>query len=95
LQIAREQISFVSFNPHPEGHETMTEKTKPEPMAFGIAEAVAATGGAVSRTRLFALIAQGQVDARRCGKRTVVLADSLRRYLESLPAARAAPSSRT
>ncbi len=68
----------------------MADKSKTEPMSYSIAEAVAVTGGAVSRTRLFALIASGEIDARRCGKRTVILADSLRRYLESLPAARAA-----
>ncbi len=68
----------------------MTQKVKPEPLSYSIAEAVYVTGGAVSRTRLFDLINKGEVDARRCGRRTLVMADSLRRFLEALPAARAA-----
>jgi hypothetical protein len=59
-----------------------------EPMALSIAGAVLATGSAVSRTRMFALIKAGEIDARRIGRRTVVMADSLRAYLDRAPAAR-------
>jgi hypothetical protein len=61
-----------------------------EPMALSIAGAVQATGNAVSRTRMFALIKAGEIDARRIGRRTVIIADSLRAYLDRAPAARSA-----
>jgi len=59
-------------------------------IAYGITTAVRATGGAVSRTRLFELIKAGEIDARRVGRRTVIMADSLRAFLERQPPARAA-----
>ncbi len=59
------------------------------PFALSIAAAVQATGNAVSRTRLFDLIRTGEVDARKVGRRTVVLADSLRAYVERQPRAAA------
>ena len=59
------------------------------PFALSIAAAVGATGNAVSRTRLFDLIRAGEVDARKVGRRTVVLADSLRAYIERQPRAAA------
>ena len=59
------------------------------PFALSIAAAVGATGNAVSRTRLFDLIRAGEVDARKVGRRTVVLADSLRAYIERQPCAAA------
>ncbi len=62
----------------------------PVPIAFSIKAAVEATGGAVSRTKMFELIATRAIDARKSGRRTMILADSLRRYVESLPPARAA-----
>lgn len=58
-----------------------------QPFALSIAAAVAATGNAVSRTRLFDLIKRGDVDARKVGRRTVVLADSLKAYIERQPKA--------
>lgn len=57
------------------------------PFALSIAAAVGATGNAVSRTRLFELIRSGEVDARKVGRRTVVIADSLRAYIERQPKA--------
>jgi hypothetical protein len=57
------------------------------PFALSIAAAVGATGNAVSRTRLFDLIRTGEVDARKVGRRTVVMAASLRAYLERQPKA--------
>jgi hypothetical protein len=59
------------------------------PFALSIAAAVQATGNAVSRTRLFDLIKNGEVDARKVGRRTVVIADSLRDYLLRQPRAAA------
>lgn len=60
---------------------------KTSPFAYSIAAAVGATGNAVSRTRLFDLIRTGEVDARKVGRRTVILADSLRAYIERQPKA--------
>jgi hypothetical protein len=68
----------------------MTENTAIQPVAYSVEAAVKATGGALSRTRIFALIAAGELDARRAGRRTIVMAASLHKFLESLPAARAA-----
>ena len=56
--------------------------------ALSIAAAVQATGNAVSRTRLFDLIKSGEVDARKVGRRTVIIAASLRDYVERQPRAR-------
>lgn len=39
----------------------------------------------IGRTELYSLLAAGAVQAKRHGKRTLVLTDSLRRYVEGLP----------
>ena len=57
-----------------------------EPLAYTIPAAVRASG--VARTRLYELIAERKIQAVKSGRRTLVLADSLRRYLGSLPPAR-------
>jgi hypothetical protein len=57
------------------------------PFAFSIAGAVEATGRAISRTKLFELIRTGEIDARKVGRRTVVMADSLHEYLRRQPKA--------
>ncbi len=57
------------------------------PFALSIAAAVQATGNAVSRTRLFDLIRTGEVDARKVGRRTVVITASLRNYIARQPRA--------
>ena len=53
------------------------------PLAYSIAEAcsVVRTG----RTALYEAIRSGALRAVKRGRRTIVLADDLRRYLESLP----------
>ena len=56
-----------------------------EVMAMTIAEAVRTSG--IGRTRIYELMASGEIAARKCGTRTLVLADSLRAYLAGLPAA--------
>jgi excisionase family DNA binding protein len=56
----------------------------PEPLALSIAEAcnVARAG----RTSIYQAIKAGELRAVKRGRRTIGLADDLRRYLESLPA---------
>jgi hypothetical protein len=66
-----------------------TPAQEASPFGLSIAAAVGATGNAVSRTRLFELIRTGEVDARKVGRRTVVIADSLRDYLMRQPRAAA------
>ena len=57
------------------------------PFALSIAAAVRATGNAVSRTRLFDLIRTGEVDARKVGRRTVVITESLQAFVRRQPKA--------
>lgn len=52
--------------------------------AFSISEVIAQTG--LGRDRLYQLINSRQLLARKCGRRTIILADDLQRFLEELPA---------
>ena len=56
-----------------------------EPLAYTIAEAVKAA--AVSRTELYRAVGRGELVLRKRGKRSIILADELRRWLASLPIA--------
>jgi hypothetical protein len=58
-------------------------------IAYSIPAAVQATGNAISRTRIFALIKSGDLDARKVGRRTVIIADSLRAFIARQPRAAA------
>jgi len=57
-----------------------------EPLAFTVAEACKAA--AVSRTELYRAVGRGELILRKRGKRSLVLAAELRRWVESLPAAK-------
>lgn len=65
----------------------MTSNIPIQPFGLSIAAAVAFTGGAISRTRIFELIKSGDLEARKVGRRTVVLTESLRGFLERQPKA--------
>jgi len=41
----------------------------------------------IGRTKVYEAIATGSLKARKCGKRTLILRDDLRRFLASLPSA--------
>jgi excisionase family DNA binding protein len=52
---------------------------------LSVAEACATAG--IGRTKIYEAIASGALTARKCGKRTLILRDDLRRFLGSLPSA--------
>jgi excisionase family DNA binding protein len=54
------------------------------PLALSIREACAAAN--VGRTTLYAAIKDGNLAARKIGRRSIVLTDDLARWLRSLPA---------
>ena len=58
--------------------------TQMPPIALTIAEACAASR--IGRTRLYEAIRAGEVCARKHGKRTLILDEDFRSWLESLPA---------
>jgi excisionase family DNA binding protein len=56
--------------------------------AFSIAEIMAMTG--LGRDKVYGLIREGDLIAKKCGRRTLVTAADLRNFLESLPVVGAA-----
>jgi hypothetical protein len=56
-----------------------------EPILYTLPEAKRVSGHGI--TRLYELMGAGVLDARKAGSRTFITAESLRRYLESLPKA--------
>lgn len=59
----------------------------PERLAFGVTEAAQVAG--IGRSTLYAAMADGQLRAVKLGKRTLIPAEELRRFLGALPAAKA------
>jgi excisionase family DNA binding protein len=52
-------------------------------IALSPKEACEALG--IGKTRLYELIGQGKIEARQCGRRTLILVESLRAYVAGLP----------
>lgn len=52
-------------------------------IAVSVAEATELTG--IGRTKLYALINTGEIEARKCNARTLILWSELERFLRSLP----------
>ncbi len=57
-----------------------------EPLLLSLKDAVAYSG--FSRSRIYALLKEGKIQARKAGRRTLVNRESLARLAESLPPAR-------
>ena len=55
----------------------------PPRLAYSVSEAYRALG--IGRTRFYELIAEGKIQARRCGGRTLIPADALADFLARLP----------
>ena len=53
------------------------------PLAYSIAEASEVAG--IGRTSIYEAINSGELIARKNGRRTVILSDDLRRWLQGLP----------
>lgn len=56
------------------------------PISMTLKDASAACG--LGQTKLYELIGQGKLDARKAGRRTLIMSASLKRYIESLPSAK-------
>lgn len=54
-----------------------------KPLALSIDEAMVLTG--IGRTKLFALIRDGAIPARKIGTRTIILRSELEAWLHTLP----------
>jgi excisionase family DNA binding protein len=62
-------------------------------LCYSIGEACAAARA--GRTAVYQAIRAGQLTARKRGRRTIILNDDLRRWLEGLPALTPNPESKT
>ena len=58
----------------------------PEKLTYTIAEATRALG--IGRSTIYLALASGKLSARKCGARTLLMADELKRFISSLPHAR-------
>lgn len=58
----------------------MINNSKHEPLAYSIADACRVSS--IGKTRIYSLIAEGRLEVRKIGKRTLIPAASLRRLIE-------------
>jgi excisionase family DNA binding protein len=59
--------------------------SSPEPEGLSVGEACRVAG--IGRTKLYQAIAEGELKARKLGKRTLILRGDLQRFLKNLPEA--------
>ena len=57
-----------------------------EKLSYTIAEAARALG--IGKSTLYLALAAGKLSARKCGARTLIPADELKRFVSTLPPAR-------
>jgi excisionase family DNA binding protein len=86
-------LNFYSTNSNmpakPFGHERVHEDVVPwennmcEKLAYTVAEACSAAS--IGRTSLYQAIKDGRLQAIKQGRRTLILSEELRRWLDSLP----------
>ncbi len=70
--------------------DVIAQRTRTEPLLVSIKDAQAMIGR--GRWSIYNMIANGEIEAVRAGSRsTLVKVDSLRRYVDSLPAVRTRP----
>ena len=67
----------MDYSPPPPHHRQF--------LAYSVRSACDISG--IGRTTLYRLIAEGKIDARSCGGRTIVIAASLEAYVAGLPPA--------
>ena len=58
--------------------------------AFSIDEAAMRAG--LGRDKLYAAVRVGELEARKAGRRTLITAEALRRYLDNLPTLQLPPT---
>lgn len=73
-------VPFRQSRLRPLGTEPMNSANQPEPLAYSIADACKVSS--IGKTRLYSLIAEGRLEARKIGKRTLIPAASLRALIE-------------
>jgi excisionase family DNA binding protein len=71
---------------------TSTDTGDGERLGYRPEEAAAVSG--IGRTKIFAAIKVGHLEARKYGRATIITRDALRRFLESLPVRRLARNGR-
>jgi excisionase family DNA binding protein len=64
-----------------------------KPLAHTISAACRISG--LGRTTIYGALKSGALSARKCGRRTLILADDLDDFLHKLPPARGQPSSKS
>lgn len=60
-----------------------------EKLAYSVDEAALRAG--IGRDKLYAAVRVGALDARKAGRRTLITAEALRRFIENLPPLRLPP----
>ncbi|MGH1571921.1 excisionase family DNA-binding protein [Methylobacterium sp. P31] len=61
----------------------MVSERNMEPLGLSVQQAAKSAG--VGRTTIYEELARGRLRAKKLGRRTLILADDLKRWLEALP----------